>query len=299
MSLTFSHKPKSMKYTDMAIYIDANMQYIKNQNEYPEIEGKIFEYLYHIVYALALKSGYFKDFADYDAYACYAASDIFLAIRKKFLHEGEVFHGKTIVPIKSSLNFVKATMFPLKINYQREYFRHTTHPKFEEASEALINTTKEKIRETYRDDLLKSWNSVLDEVPSLLNELMAKIPFRNDKQFISRLKTSVLLTLLNDLTLPNKLKAKLKAKESIWEPEKSLNTLYKTYLNNPDAVVLWHLAEEYKGYVRFTTIKLKKELSKAFNYTIYGSDLSEELVDGIISGRFESSDRDYLSDMKG
>ena len=58
-----------MKYTDLAIYIDANMQYIKNNGEYPHIESNIFEYIYHIVYALSLKAGYFRDFADYDEFS--------------------------------------------------------------------------------------------------------------------------------------------------------------------------------------------------------------------------------------
>lgn len=290
MALTFPSKPKGMKYTDLAIYIDANMQYIKNNGEYPHIESNIFEYIYHIVYALSLKAGYFRDFADYDEFSCYAATDIYLAIRKKFLHEGETFHGKPIVPIKSSLNFIKATLFPLKINYQRDYFRQTTHPKFEEASENLIDQTKERIRESYRDDLIKSWDNVFDQLPSLLDKILKATPFRNDPVTLLRLKTSILLTLTNDLTLPNKVKSKIADKEKDWEPEKLVNNFYKKYLMNPLDVLLWHLDDSYNGYVRFLTVKLKKELSKCFEYMIYGEDFSDELIDGIVNGTFESND---------
>lgn len=294
MALTFSSKPKNLKYTDLAIYIDANMQYIKNTGEYPAIENRIFEYIYHIVYALSLKAGYFRDFSDYDAFSCYAATDIYLAIRKKFLNEGQTFHGKPIVPVKSSLNFIKATLFPLKINYQRNYFRETTHPKFEEATEDLLNNTKESIREFYRDDLIKSWHNVLGEISNILNLLLEKTPFRNDKVITCRLRNSVLLTLLNDLTLPNSLKQKINDKEDIWEPDKIINSFYKKYLTNPSAVLNWHLDPAFDGYIRILTIKLKKELSKCFEYMIYGNDFSDELIDGIVNGTFDNSDYNEL-----
>ena len=296
MALTFSSKPKGLKYTDLAVYIDENMQYIKNNGEYPAIENRIFEYIYHIVYALSLKAAYFRDFADYDAFSCYAATDIYLAIRKKFLNEGKTFHGKPIVPVKSSLNFIKATLFPLKINYQRDYFRQTTHPKFEEASENLLEKTKENIRESYRDDLLKSWHNVLSQIPLLLDELLKKTPFRNDKVMICRLKNSILLTLLNDLTLPNSVKQKILDKEEIWEPDKLINSFYKKYLTNPNTVARWHVNESFDGYIRLLTIKLKKELSKCFQYMIYGNDFSDELIDGIVNGTFDNSDYSTLSD---
>lgn len=296
MALTFSSKPKGLKYTDLAIYIDANMQYIKNNGEYPEIESRIFEYIYHIVYALSLKAGYFRDFADYDDFSCYAATDIYLAIRKKFLNEGQTFHGKPIVPVKSSLNFIKATLFPLKINYQRDYFRQTTHPKFEEAAENLLEQTKESIRESYRDDLLKSWTDVLSQVSVLLDTILRKTPFRNDPVMLCRLKSSVLLTLLNDLTLPNAVKQKILDKQENWEPEKLINSFYKKYLMNPVAVLRWHLDESFDGYIRLLTIKLKKELSKCFEYMIYGNDFSDELIDGIVNGTFDNSDYNMMSD---
>lgn len=34
-----------MKYTDMCIYIDANIEKLRNPGEYPEIEEKVYNYL--------------------------------------------------------------------------------------------------------------------------------------------------------------------------------------------------------------------------------------------------------------
>lgn len=52
MAVTFN-KPANLKYTDLAIYIDANAYKIKNTGEYPGVESKIYEYLYHLIYALS------------------------------------------------------------------------------------------------------------------------------------------------------------------------------------------------------------------------------------------------------
>ena len=45
MSVTFK-RPPGLKYTDMAIYIDKNLPLIKEPFENPDIEAKIYEYLY-------------------------------------------------------------------------------------------------------------------------------------------------------------------------------------------------------------------------------------------------------------
>ena len=64
----------------------------------------------------------FDIFHDYDSFACYAAGELYMSMRNKLINEGKEMRGKIIVPIKSSLNFIKATMFPLKINYQNANF---------------------------------------------------------------------------------------------------------------------------------------------------------------------------------
>lgn len=72
----------------------------------------------------------FKEFKDYDGYAFYAANRLFFALRKNLSNQGKVIKGKLIRPIKSCLNYMKALMYPMKIEYQRETFQEVLSEEF-------------------------------------------------------------------------------------------------------------------------------------------------------------------------
>ena len=48
-------KPPNLKYTSLCIYIDQNAEKIKNPGEYPDVENTIYNYLWLLVKALAIK----------------------------------------------------------------------------------------------------------------------------------------------------------------------------------------------------------------------------------------------------
>ena len=116
-------KPGNMKYTDMCIYIDENMWKLENAGEFPEIEEKIYNYLWLLVKALAIKKRMFQKFEDYDGYAFYSASRLFFAIRRNLKNRDTVVKGKLIKPIKSCLNYTKALLYPMKLEYLHEAYK--------------------------------------------------------------------------------------------------------------------------------------------------------------------------------
>ena len=65
------YKPKNLKYTTMAIYIDEHV-YTDDCND-----NLIFEYLYHLSYMLAHQGKFFQTFSDYDDFAIYCATNYF------------------------------------------------------------------------------------------------------------------------------------------------------------------------------------------------------------------------------
>ena len=65
-------KPANLTYTDLCIYFDNNI-YKKDRNDF-----LLFEYLYHIVLMLASKARYFRDFEDYDEFAIFGATRVYL-----------------------------------------------------------------------------------------------------------------------------------------------------------------------------------------------------------------------------
>lgn len=290
MSCTFN-RPRGLKYTDMAIFIDKNLQHIVEPNAYPEIESRIYEYIYHIVYALSCKAGYFKNFVDYDLFSCYAACELFLSMRKKQINAGKEVRGKEVIPVKSSLNFIKATLFPLKVNYQRETFATVLDPKINDDVTLIENSARENIQRDYRNDLRESYIDAIKCIPQFTLEVISETPFRHDPLMSKKLYISIILTLLNDITIPNKLKNKLHRKLESNLANKYKSKLSDAYTDNEESEILWHIDENISTYIRLLVTKVKKKFSYELNYYIHGNDLSDELLDSIMTNAYDTYNR--------
>ena len=123
-------KDPEKKYTDLCIYIDKNIPNIVEPGEHPDIENTVYNYLWLVVKALAIKKCMFNNFQDYDPYAFYAANRLYFALKKNYLNQGKTIKGKLIRPIKSCLNYMKALLYPMKIEYQNETFREIISEEF-------------------------------------------------------------------------------------------------------------------------------------------------------------------------
>lgn len=232
-----------MKYTEMCQYIDANVPKLANPGEYPEIEATIYNYLWLLVKALAIKKCMFKKFEDYDGYAFYAATRLFLALRKNYLNQGKVIKGKQIRPIKSCLNYTKALLFPMKIEYQREIFKEIIEEEFVSKkfdAFAYESQLKNEARESFdTSEQLKIYLSeALSNKNRLLTDLLEKSPFGPSTPEYKNLKISILLNSINILQAKNKL-----------------------VVTDQQSVILWHLPKTMTSYVKvlvkefFTMVK--------------------------------------------
>ena len=238
-------KPSGMKYTEMCQYIDANVSKIVNPGEYPEIEATVYNYLWLLVKALAIKKCMFKKFEDYDGYAFYAATRLFLALRKNHLNQGKVIKGKQIRPIKSCLNYTKALLYPMKIEYQRETFKEIIEEEFvSKKFDAFTYKEQLKSEAMNSSDISAQLSSYLHEVLSqqgkLLDSLLEKSPFGPTTPEYKNLKISILLNSINILFTKKKL-----------------------VVTDQQSILLWHLPKNMTSYVKilvkefFTTIKLE------------------------------------------
>ena len=237
-------KPNSMKYTDICIFIDENAPKIANPGENPELENTIYNYLWLLVKALAIKKRMFTDFQDYDMYAFYAANRLFFAIRKNQVNQGKVIKGKLIKPIKSCLNYTKALLYPMKIEYQNETFKEVIEEEFVSKKFDAF-TYKEQLKNKVIDDnqVADQFKNYLREVlsnnSSLLDEILQKSPFNSSMPEYNNLKISILLTSNHILRTKKKLDA------------------------SPQSVILWHLPKSMANYAKlllkefFVAIKLE------------------------------------------
>lgn len=238
-------KPSNLKFTDLCIYIDQNVPKIAIPDEYPEIEATVYNYLWLLVKALAIKKYMFKKFEDYDGYAFYAATRLFLALRKNYLNQGKVIKGKQIKPIKSCLNYTKALLYPMKIEYQRETFKEIIEEEFvSKKFDAFAYKAQLKSEASDSSDLLAQLRIYLREVLSnkskILEELLKKSPFGYATSEYKNLKISILLNSINILQAKKKL-----------------------VITDQQSVILWHLPKNMTNYVKilikefFMAIKLE------------------------------------------
>lgn len=266
----FWKKPANMKYTDMCIYIDENVPKIINPGEHPDIENTIYNYLWLLVKALAIKKCMFTDFQDYDMYAFYAANRLFFALRKNQLNQGKTIKGKLIRPIKSCLNYTKALLYPMKIEYQRESFREVIEEEFVSKKFDAF-AYKEQLKNNARDafgvaqQFKEHINEVLSNSGDILDDILQKSPFNSSTSEYKNLKISILLTSIQILKSKKKLDAV------------------------PQSVILWHLPKSMSSYTKV----LLKEFFMALKLEIMdcykAADLNDSDLENIISSATEAA----------
>ena len=220
------HKDPGLKYTDMCIYIDENLDKITKTGEFPEIETKVYEYLYHILYALACKQNFFPRFEDYDMFATYGAGELYMSMRNKQINAGKIVRGKEVVPIISCLNFIKSVLFPLKVNYTRQNFSTIFNPEIDQDTSIIGEDLRASIKADYQRDLLTDLEEVLQDLNKYISKVVYSTPYKLFPVMLKRLYISCQLTLLNDITIPNKLKNKLARYSKSFDDNKLLN-IYK------------------------------------------------------------------------
>ena len=263
-------KPNNLKYTDLCIFIDENVPKIVNPGENPELENTIYNYLWLLVKALAIKKCMFTDFQDYDMYAFYAANRLFFALRKNQLNQGKTIKGKLIRPIKSCLNYTKALLYPMKIEYQRESFREVIEEEFVSKKFDAF-AYKEQLKGKARDDsgvtiqFKDHLRDAFKQNGELLDEVLQKSPFNKSTPEYQNLKISILLTSIQILKNKKKLDAV------------------------PQSVILWHLPKSMSNYTKVLLkeffMSLKLEIMDCYRT----SDLSESDLENILSSATEAT----------
>ena len=262
-------KPEAMKYTEMCMYIDENVPKIVNPGEFPEIESTIYNYLWLLVKALAIKKCMFTNFQDYDPYAFYAASRLFFALRKNQINQGQVIKGKLIRPIKSCLNYTKALLYPMKIEYQRENYQEVIS---EEALQDKFDAYA--FSEQLRSQVMASQGSLERFITNLevtisfigkkVDAILEHSPFIKDTTEYKYIKISMLLNCLYSLKTKHR-----------------LNT-------NPQTIILWKLPKSIASYIKILLkelyTSLEEDITACYEEAapyISDSDLKKMLETGV------------------
>lgn len=272
-------KPKGLKYTDMAIYIDANIKNISETDKNPEIEEKVFKYIYLIIHALACKQKYFYTTEDYDNYSIYAAEQMYMILKKNYNNQGTIKQGKKVVLIKSSLNYIKALMYPAKVDYQQKYFTHvfTSGIKgFDEDN--MLNILHDDIQDDYKEDILSAINYEFKNISTTINDILDNSLYSKNSVIRNHLYTTCLLNLNRTLW-----KVKLDINKN-----KNYKGVIRHLDKNKQDICLWCLDNSYQSYVSILLERIKNTINYKIEDTKSYYSLDTNVLDYILDSNYSN-----------
>lgn len=268
-------KPK-IRYVDMCIYIDEHI-YEKDH----DVE-KIFDYLQMLFYALATKKRFFHKERDYDEYSLYAASNLYMRLTNKnqFLPDDD---PKKIPKIKSVLNYIKKTLYPMKVNYQQDNFDQVMVDEIHgEGLSEVLDSNMESMLRSGTDGLLQvEVTEYLSSIPKIIKKFLQETPYSNDRKMMHNLYISCLITLLRSVTLSNYNHSRLFKNDEYKLSADNMITdmMYEESVNAP---IAWHLDKGMEDYVGVLVNKIKKLIIRGVRDLIQSYDLSEDIIKDIL-----------------
>lgn len=243
-------KPKNVSYTDMCIYIDTHI-YSESYDE-----NLIFEYLYHITLMLAKKYNYFKKLSDYDNFAIYAATHLFMRLideRQFVKNSGKI----SIDPIKSILNYAKTLMYPMKVDYQQEFFAQNIEKESLPETEYNFNTILSK--EISNLDI-SDFGLTLLNISATCKKFLETIPYNKNSVEWQNIYLSVMLTFLSSITLRNEHKERI---QHLSETLRLKDYHYDIFFREARKdVILYHLPKTMYNYIDVLCRQLNNILAK-------------------------------------
>lgn len=270
-------KPDNVSYTDMAMTIDAH---IHDEDFDKEI---LFEYMWHLFYILAVKGMFFTSARDYDEYALYAATHLYMRYKRT-----ETKTGKKLKPIKSCLNYIKKILYPMKVNYQKQYFEQAIRKEDanEDSIERLQGERENMARKAMMEAMPIEYESYLQSIPGTIKNVLIDSPYANDKLMIHKIYVSCLLSLLKTITISNVNKHKIekRAKRAL-ALDGLIDRIYKQ--ERDDNIVLYHLDNSMKNYISTLLSFIRKEVVKDLRGIVGSFEPSEQVIKDILTSPIE------------
>lgn len=264
-------KPADMAYTDMAKYFDEHFWTDETTRE----DLTLYKYLYLIFYMLAATKKYFHKFEDFDLYAQFAATTIYMRLIKK-QRKGD--------KVKSILNYAKASCYALKVMYQNENFSEVINPEVDDNinTTAIKNYCTQTIQQDYLEGLAEELTALLKKVPGFIKQVINNTPFKRNCKLCYQFYFSLLLSFLNLFTLPNTVIKKLEDPDTdSLKTTQLVSQSLKYELEDP--VILWNLPEAYHDYLTILFKKVSNKLSEQIKDTQNSYELSDDIITEIMA----------------
>ena len=256
-------KPPNLSYTDMAIWIDNNIQ-----DENIDIDT-LYQYLYHLINMLAHKNDYYSCAEDYDSFSLFVASKIYNRITSKRCE----YRGRKVKNIKSILNYLKKVLYYYKGIYDKNFIN-----KYNNIIDDKVISNIVDFQEILEFDKF-SFASDISTIPHICSSFLCKIPKKKNSEEWLNIYLSCLLTLLSSMTPPCNL------------DEKSMNKF--DYANKildkmrDEEPILYHLDASMSGYIKVLVNELRSILCQNLSYQCRANIGSDSYTRNIIADQLE------------
>ena len=246
-------KPKGVKYTDMAIYVDNHVYEDDCDDE------MIFQYLYHLANMLAHKNRWFKNVDYYDGYAIHTATRVFLRLKNPKQYELKEDGEPKLTKIKSCLNYMKMISYPCKVEYEQQEYSQTL-TKNEDEMYSIEYTFASQLSDSIDKMNLMEFKYCLGDIIETARNYIDKIPYRTDDKIWNNIYLSCLLTFLNSITLKNK---DIKRINNLKIKRNAIYSIEDLYAKEScDKVILYHLKDNMHDYIYVLTNCMKRAIAK-------------------------------------
>lgn len=237
-------KPEGITFTEMAIWIDNNVY-----TDGYDVEV-LYRYLYFLSEMIARQGAYFNSAKEYDEYALFCASTLYLRLTNKKQFEYDSSGNPKLERIKSILNYLKKVSYPYKIDYEKTIACTCDEiDKVNIDSIDLIADFNEQL--SLYDD--KSFQYISSNIIGNVRSHLKNIPFKKNSVEWQNIYISCLLTLLSSVS-PTK--EQQKRINNCSERRNLTVTRVYTELRYEDPI-LFHLPENMKNYIRILVNEIR------------------------------------------
>ena len=279
----YDDKAKNL-HARMALYFDLFVYKPEGERN----DTLLYQYLYHIIYMLACKQNFFKSIDEYDNFSLYMATKVYLRyINPK--HQGPEDR------IVSVLNYCKGLLYPTKVDFLKETYVEIlgSNPNKNEDFSLLHQSMSDGIQSDHinNDMILQDVIEEFEALPKLIRLELNKVPYTRDKLMMHRLFMSVLLTIINGVTLSNSAIDKLgrRVARGLEAEEFKLNLLLK---ERDSSVILWRLENKYYNLVNLLARKVRKKCGENVGLVRQDYELSNEDVAAVLASAYGNVARD-------
>lgn len=256
----FYKKPKDVRYTDMAIWIDENAHLPDCDDE------KLFEYLYLILVMLAMQNRDFKTDRQYDDFGIFGATYMYfryLTKRKKIEQQEDLEEEPFKYRIKGCLNYIKSILPYIRILFQKETIENYKSKK--ERDEEELNKENyifsDELSQIVDEIALCDFRMYLDDIPKTARNFMRTLPIKKNSFEWENLYISVLLTLINQMTLTKKLKELLFSQKGTKNKHPEfIHNCYEQMRQNQ--VILYRTDPSKENYIRTIVREIRHVISR-------------------------------------